>query len=341
MAVGRHGVEARCVLGQRSACPGQVGRKRRLNPPLFSRVDRAVDGQRIRDRRSPGVFGDLHAPVVDRWKPVEKTGRRVEGEAGQTASGMVPPDGRLGLIPKQRLAEHPQRHLRQLEQVGRPGTRCDHQRVGGVASPVGLHDDMPVAAVRPDCPPAADRGAGLDAGTQSDGLRRVGPHAVFNEEIATTGLVDRGPFFRQPHRGPADHGLAAGHPFDRQRVDRGRRDRAGHHLAVGWPCHEQARLHQQRPPCRGPQCVPEFIRPAQQRHIIGMLEIGEPDESRLAVGTAPVVARRKAVEPANAGPAGGHVHEGSGTHAARADHDRVEAFHGDRTSGLCKIGFCR
>jgi hypothetical protein len=35
------------------------------------------------------------------------------------------------------------------------------------------------------------------------------------------------------------------------------------------------------------------------------------------------------------------MHEGGGTHAARADHDRVEAFHGDRTSGLCKIGFCR
>ena len=72
-----------------------------------------------------------------------------------------------------------------------------------------------------------------------------------------------------------------------------------------------------------------------------MLEIGEPDESRLAVGTAPVVARWIAVEPADAGPAGGQVHEGGGTHATRADHDCVKPFHGDRTSGLCKIGFRR
>jgi hypothetical protein len=59
-----------------------------------------------------------------------------------------------------------------------------------------------------------------------------------------------------------------------------------------------------------------------------MLEVGEADEPRLSVGTAPTVARREAIEGQHTHAAAGEVRSGGRAHASRSGHDHVESSHG-------------
>ena len=90
---------------------------------------------------------------------------------------------------------------------------------------------------------------------------------------------------------------------------------------------EQARLDEQPLARVLLEFSPEIPGAPQQRHVVGMLVIGEADEPRLPVRTAPRVAHGEAIDRQHAGPAAGEVGGRRRAHAPRADYDHVKASH--------------
>ena len=64
------------------------------------------------------------------------------------------------------------------------------------------------------------------------------------------------------------------------------RQGACHHAAVGRADHQAAAQRQQADICLALQLCPQLVRAPQQRHVVGVLEIGQPDDARLAVRRA-------------------------------------------------------
>ena len=117
----------------------------------------------------------------------------------------------------------------------------------------------------------------------------------------------------------------------RQAVLLRRPERAGEDLAVLGP-HVQPAGQVEEPAPRLPlERLPELVRPVEQGHVVGVLEVGQPDHARLAVRAAAVVARREAVEAEHLRPATGEMVEGRASRAARPDDDAV-VVHGDTLS---------
>ena len=62
---------------------------------------------------------------------------------------------------------------------------------------------------------------------------------------------------------------------------------------------------------------------AQQGDVVGVLEVGETDDARMAVRAAAVVAAGKAIDSEDAEAAPCETAKGGAADAARADHDDV------------------
>lgn len=68
---------------------------------------------------------------------------------------------------------------------------------------------------------------------------------------------------------------------------------------------------------------PEFIRSAKERHVIGMFEVGETDDARMAVRTAAVVPRGEAIDAQNADATAREMKQGRAADSAEADDDDI------------------
>ena len=108
----------------------------------------------------------------------------------------------------------------------------------------------------------------------------------------------------------------------------GRLERTGDHGAVARPRHHEPGFHQQLAACAGFEVAPQLVGPLQERHVVGVFEVGEPDEPRLAVRAALVVGDGKAVEAEHTLAARCEVTGGSTADAAEANDDNVECAHG-------------
>src|SRR5579862_4261595 len=76
--------------------------------------------------------------------------------------------------------------------------------------------------------------------------------------------------------------------------------------------------------------MPELIRPSQQRHVIGMLKVRQPNHPRQAMRAAEIVWDVELFQPQHAHTAAGEVMAGRSAHDADADDDDVEvALHYD------------
>ena len=69
-------------------------------------------------------------------------------------------------------------------------------------------------------------------------------------------------------------------------------------------------------------------RPPQERHVIGVLVIGQPDHPRKTVRASAVVGDIELLDPQYAPPAPRQMVHGRTPHAAHTQHDRIVLFHG-------------
>ena len=79
------------------------------------------------------------------------------------------------------------------------------------------------------------------------------------------------------------------------------------------------------------QLTPELVGTPEQRHVRGMLPVGEPDDAREAVRGAVLVQEIEALETEHPTPAPGEMEERGAPHPAETYHDHV--VRGHRTSG--------
>ena len=75
------------------------------------------------------------------------------------------------------------------------------------------------------------------------------------------------------------------------------------------------------------ELAPQLVRAAQERHVVRMLEVPEPDDPRQSVGRAVLVQHVEAFEPEHAAAPPSEVVERCAPHPADSDHDRVVPLH--------------
>ena len=78
----------------------------------------------------------------------------------------------------------------------------------------------------------------------------------------------------------------------------------------------------------GLELAPQLVGAPQQRHVVGVLEVGEPDDPRQPVRRAVLVEQVEALEPEDALSAPGEVVERGASHPADSDDDDVVPLHG-------------
>ena len=77
----------------------------------------------------------------------------------------------------------------------------------------------------------------------------------------------------------------------------------------------------------GLELAPQLVRAAEERHVVGVLEVREPDDPRQPVRGALLVEQVETLEPEDALAAAGEVVERSAPHSADSDDDDVVALH--------------
>ena len=77
----------------------------------------------------------------------------------------------------------------------------------------------------------------------------------------------------------------------------------------------------------GLELAPQLVRAAKERHVVGVLEVREPDDPRQPVRRALLVEQVETLEPEDALAAAGEVVERSAPHSADSDDDDVVALH--------------
>ena len=79
--------------------------------------------------------------------------------------------------------------------------------------------------------------------------------------------------------------------------------------------------------CLGLELAPQLVRAAEERHVVGVLEVREADDPRQPVRGALLVEEVEALEPEHALAAAGEVVERSAPHTADPDDDDVVPLH--------------
>ena len=77
----------------------------------------------------------------------------------------------------------------------------------------------------------------------------------------------------------------------------------------------------------GFELAPQLVRATKERHVVGVLEVGESDDPRETMRRAVLVKEVEPLEPEDALAAAGKVVEGSASHPADSDDDDVVPLH--------------
>src|SRR3989442_884864 len=113
-------------------------------------------------------------------------------------------------------------------------------------------------------------------------------------------------------------------------------ERAGDELTVGRPGVQATGLGQKMLAAHTLQLAPELPRAAEQRHVVGVLVIGEPDDPRKAAGGAEGVAACDPVEAEHRRPARRERVSGRAAVGAEPRHDDVRV-HKRMVPHLCRV----
>ena len=153
------------------------------------------------------------------------------------------------------------------------------------------------------------------------GAGELSPHRHLRTHEASPRLEHRHLVGLEPERRePLRHGPLVEHLVGQ--VPRPHaRQRAGHDVGVGSPDHQRARPRDHRLAGVGRQSFPALVRPAHERHVGRVLEVGLAHDARVAVARAAVVGRRELLEPRHQRPPLGEGGGGRRAHPAEADHD--------------------
>src|SRR5262245_43883790 len=130
MLIGTHRVQADCM---REALIRQLGKvliDKRGHARLVSRIELAIDFERLSHNRAAGVLSHLHACRIDLWESVKNALRQLVEIAWTTVRSEIgfaarPP-------PIERLAADFKRNAQFAEQLPGPRAGGNDQSVGGV-----------------------------------------------------------------------------------------------------------------------------------------------------------------------------------------------------------------
>ena len=131
----------------------------------------------------------------------------------------------------------------------------------------------------------------------------------------------------KPKRGKLPHQVGRGKNRMGQIMGLRGRQRAGHQRAVGRADFGDSRDLEQSVSSRGLKLTPQAVGAPQQRHVGGVLEIPQADDSRRPVGRPAFVARHEAIQPDDALAPAGQMPDRCAAHRPQADHDNVESLH--------------
>ena len=150
--------------------------------------------------------------------------------------------------------------------------------------------------------------------------------APLGEEEPAVGLEHRQRVRLQPVGGVAPRHLGGVEHLVPQPVLLARAERAGEDHLLRRAGVDRAGHVQQLLSGRRLQLAPQLVGAAQQRHVVDVLVVGEPDDPRDAVRRALLVRNVEPLEAEHSPAAARQVVERGAAHAADADDDRVVAL---------------
>ena len=109
VAVLRHRIHARCVVGAGTADARQVTGKHLFHPLLLGGIERGIKRERIGNGLAAGVLGNFYSAIIQLGKAIKKTFGSIEcktGKAARRIGGTRRLGSRSCRIPKERLTQH-------------------------------------------------------------------------------------------------------------------------------------------------------------------------------------------------------------------------------------------
>ena len=208
--------------------------------------------------------------------------------------------------------------------AGRRATSCDHapavrtSRSASTTRAIGAH-----ANAAPGLLPLEHTLARAELGAAAQRACDVRDDAALGDDEAPVGLVDDLELGREPVRGKAPSDLGADeHLVLEVVVGAGPQDALRDLLA---PLDDPG--DREQPLARFLlELVPELVGAADERHVVGVLEVGEPDDARVPVRGPVLVEHVEALDAQDALPAAREVVERRASHPADSDDDGVVAL---------------
>ena len=290
-------------------------------------VQAAVDVQGIFDFISTGVPCDLDAFRVDGGEAVEKTFRGLEYEGGKAGAVSITFLG--AAEPVEMFLSHLQGNPELVQQAWSPRPRGEDELRGPEDASVCGDDDLSVPLL-----PARDADTGFQPRSLDDRLGGVRFDAILNQEIARLFFIYRRHGVGQPEAGEASLRRRGFELFHLQVVFAGASENPVDDESTRGTGLQESGLEAEPLSTRILQLVPELVRPLKQRNIVGMLEIGHPDDPGIAMGTPAVVAGSEPIDSENLQPSPGKMVEGRASRAAHPGDNAIIGFHSGPSAGL-------
>src|ERR1051326_4440251 len=164
---------------------------------------------------------------------------------------------------------------------------------------------------------------GVELRARLDRLVGVSANAVLDVKEAGSSFQHADVGLGRAKAWEASADFVVGECFDVKLVLSGAGQHTGDDLAVSRPDLEDAHFVVELGTGLLFEILPQFVSAFEQRHIAGMLEVGEADEPRLAVRAAVVVSGGKAINAEHALPTARQVIKSRAADAAGSEHDAV------------------
>ncbi|GBD28450.1 hypothetical protein HRbin31_00467 [bacterium HR31] len=224
----------------------------------------------------------LEATSAHRGDPVEEPLRGLPDEDREPVRSE--PLRPLGPEPEHHLALHGQLE-RAADQLRHPRPRGQHEAAGFLRAPVGPDPHARTVAV-----PFQEPGVKAQLRAVGDRQLLVGPYAGFGKEDARPRLVQRLLVVGQPEGGEPGADVGGAQQLVGQAVLPGAAQGSGHQGAGGRAHHETAADAEEFRAGALLEVLPQLVRPQQQGHVVGVLEVRLSRDAGVAVAGASVVA---------------------------------------------------
>ena len=154
-------------------------------------------------------------------------------------------------------------------------------------------------------------------------------NTTLRQEESRVRLKHRHHVGAQPIAGKAFRQRVRVDHFMRQIVDRAGSKSAANHRALSQSRVDAAGDDEKPLTGNGLELAPQRVRPPQQRHVIRMFRISEPDDPAASVRRTELVSNAELLEAKDTRTAAGEMEQRCAAHPAQADDDRVVAHVSD------------